>query len=60
MVGEGRVDLVQDVTADCSVVASLCAITARAERVQSKVVFSDLGSNYTESVSGDLTDHLSL
>ncbi len=39
MMGEGKIDLVQDVTADCSVVASLCAITARAERGHSKVVF---------------------
>lgn len=60
MVGEGKVDLVQDVTADCSVVASLCAISARAERVQSKVVFSDLGSNHTELVSDEFTDYLSL
>jgi len=29
---EDRIDLVQDLTADCSVVASLCAITARTER----------------------------
>ena len=29
----GKVDLVQDVTTDCSVVASLCASTARAERL---------------------------
>lgn len=40
MVSEGRIDLVQDVTADCSVVASLCAITARKERGHSKVLFS--------------------
>lgn len=29
---DGRVDLVQDVTSDCSVVASLCAVTSREER----------------------------
>lgn len=29
---DGRVDLVQDVTSDCSVVASLCAVTSRQER----------------------------
>ena len=28
----GRVDLVQDITSDCSVVASLCAVTSREER----------------------------
>ena len=32
MVTDGRVDLVQDVTSDCSVVASLCAVTSREER----------------------------
>ncbi|KAL1970516.1 hypothetical protein VTN77DRAFT_4160 [Rasamsonia byssochlamydoides] len=32
MVGSGVVDLVQDITTDCSVVASLCAATARVER----------------------------
>ena len=60
MVGEGNVDLVQDVTADCSVVASLCAITARAERGHSKVVFSDLGSNHTESISDGFINNSSL
>ena len=29
---DGRVDLVQDITSDCSVVASLCAVTSREER----------------------------
>ena len=28
----GRVDLVQGITSDCSVVASLCAVTSREER----------------------------
>ncbi|KAL8862971.1 MAG: hypothetical protein Q9178_000913 [Gyalolechia marmorata] len=32
MSAEQKVDLVQDVTSDCSVVASLCAISARAEK----------------------------
>ena len=32
MATDGRVDLVQDVTSDCSVVASLCAVTSREER----------------------------
>ena len=31
---EPRLDLVQDVTNDCSVVASLCVLSARAERLQ--------------------------
>ncbi len=33
----GNVDLVQDITTDCSLVASLCAGTARAERGHAKV-----------------------
>jgi calpain-7 len=35
--GPVKVDLVQDMTSDCSVVASLCAGTARAERGHGKV-----------------------
>lgn len=35
--GSVKVDLVQDMTSDCSVVASLCAGTARAERGHGKV-----------------------
>lgn len=34
---EGKSDLVQDITSDCSVVASLCAGTARVERGHTKV-----------------------
>jgi len=37
MVSHAKVDLVQDITTDCSVVASLCAGTARAERGHAKV-----------------------
>lgn len=37
---QGTVDLVQDVTSDCSVVASLCALTTRVERGHSNVRFS--------------------
>ena len=36
-VKKGKVDLVQDLTSDCSVVASLCSGTARAERGHAKV-----------------------
>lgn len=36
------VDLVQDAATDCSVVASLCAVTARAERGYTKLAFSIL------------------
>lgn len=34
------VDLVQDAASDCSVVASLCALTARAERGHGKVTLA--------------------
>ena len=43
MVAHGRLDLVQDVTTDCSVVASLCAATARSERGKADVT-SDLSN----------------
>lgn len=33
----GKIDLVQDMLTDCSVVASLCATTARSERGPDKV-----------------------
>lgn len=59
MMGEGKIDLVQDVTADCSVVASLCAITARAERGHSKVLFPILRSHDTETISVDSFGYLS-
>lgn len=37
MIAKGPSDLVQDVTTDCSVVASLCAVSARTERGHSTV-----------------------
>ena len=37
MIASEKVDLVQDMTTDCSVVASLCAGTARAERGHARV-----------------------
>lgn len=37
MVSHAKLDLVQDITTDCSVVASLCAGTARVERGHSRV-----------------------
>lgn len=37
MKAQGGIDLVQDVTSDCSVVASLCAVTVRTERGHSNV-----------------------
>jgi len=39
MESQGKIDLVQDMTSDCSVVASLCAGTARAEKGHKKVSF---------------------
>lgn len=37
MVPAGEIDLVQDITTDCSVVASLCASTSRASKGHGKV-----------------------
>ena len=37
MTSDLQIDLVQDMTSDCSVVASLCVLVARAERGHSKV-----------------------
>ena len=37
MISHAKVDLLQDITTDCSVVASLCAGTARGERGHAEV-----------------------
>ena len=37
MVSNGSIDLVQDITTDCSVVASLCAVSARLDSGRSDV-----------------------
>ena len=37
MTSNNKIDLVQDMTSDCSVVASLCALVARAEQGHIKV-----------------------
>jgi calpain-7 len=37
MIAANEIDLVQDITTDCSVVASLCAGTARAQKGHGKV-----------------------
>lgn len=42
MVAHGRIDLVQDITTDCSVVASLCAATARSEHGHADVMLEFL------------------
>lgn len=36
--GSSKIDLIQDVTTDCSVVASLCATTSREERGHHEVL----------------------
>lgn len=43
-----KVDLVQDVTSDCSVVASLCASSARAAKGHSAVCISTFGAIFTQ------------
>lgn len=40
MLAPGSIDLVQDITTDCSVVASLCASSARSERGYADVELS--------------------
>lgn len=40
MIAQQNVDLIQDVTTDCSVVASLCAVMARASRGHPNVKLS--------------------
>ena len=50
-----RVDLVQDITSDCSVVASLCAESARAERLGSgheSIIFSIMYPKDESSANG--------
>ncbi len=42
MAASEDIDLVQDITTDCSVVASLCAGTARAHKGHGKVAFTPL------------------
>jgi calpain-7 len=60
MTAEGKIDLVQDVTEDCSVVASLCAITARAERGYTEVMCPSLGFDHAKTVAVDFFYHQSL
>ena len=42
MLAHDRIDLVQDITTDCSVVASLCAATARSEHGNANVTLESL------------------
>ncbi len=58
MNSNSTVDLVQDITTDCSVIASLCAGTARAERGHGKVgLWYDL-NNYSTLLSVTVPDHI--
>lgn len=58
MIPDKKIDLVQDMTSDCSVVASLCAGTARAESGHTRVK-----SSHTRAISDligiDRSSHLS-
>lgn len=45
MVNSNPIDLVQDITTDCSLVASLCSVTARAFRGHGKVCAERLSSH---------------
>ena len=47
MLAHGPVDLVQDITTDCSVVASLCAASARSERWNTNVTLSRLSCTFS-------------
>ena len=47
MLAHGTVDLVQDITTDCSVVASLCATTARSERWNTNVTLDRLSCTFS-------------
>ena len=57
--GKG-VDLVQDVTSDCSVVASLCAGMARVERGHTKVLSSIFQVDEARRPADNLFNHVSV
>ena len=59
MLAHGPIDLVQDVTTDCSVVASLCAATARSERWNTNVTLDRLSCTFSW-VDGILDDYSQL
>lgn len=52
---EKLIDLVQDVAADCSVVAGLCSVVARSELGHSRVLFSILWPNDQENMHANLS-----
>lgn len=58
MIAEQNVDLIQDVTTDCSVVASLCAVIARASRGHPKVKLSGEFSPFSSNEKPDYFIHL--
>lgn len=63
MRASGKIDLVQDVTADCSVVASLCAGVARAEEGFGKVhqlAITECSNRRADTKSALLLHHISL
>ena len=55
MLAHAGVDLVQDVTTDCSVVASLCAATASSERGNTDVTLDYL--SYVHFCIDSILDH---
>lgn len=58
MIAEQMVDLIQDVTTDCSVVASLCAVIARASRGYPNVKISWEFSPFSSNQTSDHLIHL--
>lgn len=62
MLAHGTVDLVQDIITDCSVVASLCAATARSERGNTDVTLDRLSCivSWIDSILDHHSQHSSL
>ena len=62
MLVHGRIDLVQDITTDCSVVASLCAAIARSERGHADVTLEFLSciTNWVDGLLDHHSQHLPL
>lgn len=62
MLARGRVDLVQDITTDCSVVASLCAANARSERGNTDVTLDRLNGLvlWVNGIIDNHSQHISL
>ena len=60
MTSDQKIDLVQDMTSDCSVVASLCALVARAEHGHVEVSNSTTLNMDLTDLSAPLLDHVSI